>query len=238
VRDARASQRRVAVTVDTTTRGRLRLQVRRRGKVIAGAIRRVRSGRHVIGVGRRFASAYYEVRVTLRADRAGGYRDRMRLFTSATLPERLVIPALGDDVRACKRLDSRRIDCEAHDPEDEESGRPCLNTSAYRLFRSGILFTRPYGPRCHRKPIRLPHPHLARPLGSVAPAVSQPASCRRQYGGPAGSSTARGSLGAFCGRLAGPRVRGIALLARTKATVPHGSHGVRAALLLRGEAVA
>jgi hypothetical protein len=152
LRNARASQRRVKVTVDTTTAGRLRLQLRRRGELVADATRRVRSGRHVIGTGGRFAAAYHNVRVTLRADR-GGYRDRIRLFTSPTLPERLVVPALGYDVRACKRIDSRRIDCETHNPEDEESGRPCLNTSAYRLFRSGLLFTRPYGPRCHRKPI-------------------------------------------------------------------------------------
>jgi hypothetical protein len=152
LRDARASQRRVKVTVDTTARGRLRVQVRRRGKLVADATRRVRSGRQVIGVGGRFAAAYHQVHVTLGADR-GGYRDRMRLFTSAKLPERLVVPALGDYVRACKRIDRRRIDCEIHFPEDEEDGRACLNTSAYRLFPSGLLFTRPYGPRCHRKPI-------------------------------------------------------------------------------------
>jgi hypothetical protein len=63
-----------------------------------------------------------------------------------------VVAPLGDDVRACKRIDSRRIDCET-DPQDDESGQPCLNTSAYRLFPSGLLFTRPYGPRCHRRPI-------------------------------------------------------------------------------------
>jgi hypothetical protein len=153
LRDARASQRRVKVTVDTTTRGRLRLQVRRRGRVVADATRRVRSGRRFIGVVGRFAAAYHDVRVTLRADRGGGYRDRIRLFTSSTLPERLVVPGLGDDVRACKRIDSRRIDCEIHNPEDEESGRPCLNTNAYRLLPSGLLFTRPYGPRCHSKPM-------------------------------------------------------------------------------------
>jgi hypothetical protein len=153
LRGARASQRSVKVTVDTTTRGRLRLQVRRRGKTVADVTRRVRPGRHVIGVGGRFATAYHQVRVTLRAG-LGGYRDGIRLFTSATLPKRLVVPSLGDSVRACKRIDNRRIDCETHDQEDEESGRPCLNTIAYRLFASGIFFTRPYGPRCHRKPIR------------------------------------------------------------------------------------
>jgi hypothetical protein len=154
LRDARASQRRVKVTVHTTTPGRLRLQVRRRGRVVANATRRVRSRRHTIGVRGRFAAAYHDVRVTLRADRGGGSRDRIRLFTSSTLPERLVVPALGSDVRACKRIDRRRIDCETHNPEDEESGRSCLNTRANRLFPSGLLFTRAYGPRCHRKPIR------------------------------------------------------------------------------------
>ena len=153
LRGAHASERGVRVTVDTTTGGRLRLQVRRRGRTVADATRRVRSGRHTIGVGGRFAASYHQVRVTLRAGR-GGYRDGIRLFTSATLPKRLVVPSLGDGGRACKRIDNRRIDCDTHDEENEESGRPCLNTVAYRLFASGIFFTRPYGPRCHRKPIR------------------------------------------------------------------------------------
>ena len=48
-------------------------------------------------------------------------------------------------------MDPRRIDCEIHDEEDEEDGQPCLNTSAFRLFSTGIIFTRPYGARCHRK---------------------------------------------------------------------------------------
>ncbi len=55
---------------------------------------------------------------------------------------------------ACKRIDRRRIDCETHDdPSNEEDGPNCLNTSAYRLFPSGILFPRPYGPDCHRRPL-------------------------------------------------------------------------------------
>jgi hypothetical protein len=150
LRDARASQRRVAVTVDATTRGSLQLQVRRRGRVIASATRHIGAGRHVIAATGRFAAAYHDVRVTLR----GTHSDRVRVFTSGTLPAGLVRPSLGSDVRACHRVDGRRIDCETHDPEDEEDGRACLNTSAYRLFPSGVVFTRPYGPRCHHKPIR------------------------------------------------------------------------------------
>jgi hypothetical protein len=157
LRDARASQRRVKVAVDATTRGSLRLQVRRRGRVVADATRHVAAGRRVIAVSGEFARAYHDVRVTLRADRGGRYRDRVRLFTSPTLPERLVIPTLGSAAKACKRINSRRIDCEIHNEEDEEDGRACLNTSAYRLFPSGILFTRPYGPGCHRKPMPFEH---------------------------------------------------------------------------------
>jgi hypothetical protein len=160
LRDARASQRRVKVTVDTTTPGRVRLQVRRKGKLIAHATRHLRAGRHVIGVRGRFATANHEVRVTLRADRGGGYSDRISLFTSSTLPKRLV-PGAGKPgrigeivVRACKRIDGRRIDCEVHDLEEEgDSGRTCLNTTAYRLFPSGLLFNRPYGRPCHDKPM-------------------------------------------------------------------------------------
>ena len=152
LRDARTSQRRVKVTVNATTRGSLQLQVRRRGRVIATATRRVGAGRQVIAAPGPFAAAYHDVQVTLRGKRGGSHHDRVRLFTSETLPTRLV-SRLGDDVRACERLDRRRIDCESHDPEDEEDGRACLNTSAYRLFPSGILFTRPYGPRCHHRPI-------------------------------------------------------------------------------------
>lgn len=157
VRDARASHRRVTVTADTTTPGRLQLQVRRKGRLIARAARHVRAGRHAIGVRGRFTAAYHDVRITWRADRGGGYGDRLSLFTGSTLPRRLV-PAPGspteDPVRACKRIDGRRIDCEIHDGEEEfESRRTCLNTTAYRLFPSGVMFRRPYGPPCHRRPI-------------------------------------------------------------------------------------
>jgi hypothetical protein len=153
LRNARASQRRLELTVDTTRPGSLRLQVRRHGKVVVRATRHVAAGRQVIAVSHRFARAHHDARVTLRTKSGGSYRDHVRLFTSRTLPKRLVLPRLGIEVRACQRIDRRRIDCESHDPEDEEGGRVCLNTSAYRLFPSGILFTRPYGPRCHRKTI-------------------------------------------------------------------------------------
>lgn len=153
VRDARATRRRVELTVDATTSGRLQLQVRQGRRAIGNVTRHVGAGRDVISVGGSFSAAYHDVRVILRADRGGGYSDGIRLFTSGTLPDRLVVPALGSDVRACKRIDGRRIDCETHDPEDEESGQPCLNTSAYRLFPSGVVFSRPYGPRCHHTPL-------------------------------------------------------------------------------------
>lgn len=152
LRDARTSQRRVKVTVNATRRGRLQLDVRRRGKLVARAARHVRAGRQVITVGGHFAPAYHDVRVTLRAKRGTGHRAQVRLFTSRTLPARLVIPTLGSDVR-CRRIDRRRIDCETHDLANEEDGRVCLNISAYRLFPNGLLFSRPYGPSCHRRPI-------------------------------------------------------------------------------------
>src|SRR5436190_862086 len=113
LRDARASQGRVEVTVDATARGTLQLQVRRRGHVIATAARHIAAGRQVIAATGDFAAAYHDVRVTLRAKRGGSHRDRVRLFTSETLPTQLVAPELGSDVRACKRLDRRRIDCES-----------------------------------------------------------------------------------------------------------------------------
>jgi hypothetical protein len=154
IRDARASERRIKLTVDSTAPGRLRLQIRRRRGVVAVTTRHIGAGRRSIAVDRRFAAAYHDVRVTLRADRGGGYDDRVRLFTSRTLPKRLVgVPPLSNSDQTCKRIDRRRIDCETHNPDDEEDGRTCLNTSAYRLFPSGIVFTRPYGPGCHRKSI-------------------------------------------------------------------------------------
>ena len=153
LRDERATQRRVKVSINATRASSLRLQVRRRGEVVAQATRDVAAGRRAIAVSRHFAAGYHDVRVTLRTERDGSHRDHVRLFTSQTLPERLVVPALGTVVRTCHRANSRRIDCEIHDPEDEEDGRPCLNTSAYQLFPSGLLFTRPYGRRCHHKPI-------------------------------------------------------------------------------------
>ena len=78
----------------------------------------------------------------------------LRLFTSRTLPERLVIPR-PSSMPALRASGSTAggSTARSHDPDNEEDGPPCLNTSAYRLFSSGILFTRPYGPGCHRKPI-------------------------------------------------------------------------------------
>ena len=156
LRDARASQRRVKVTVDSTRAGRARLQILRRNRVVADTTRHIAAGRQTIAIDSPFAAAFHDVRVTLRADRGGRHRDTVRVFTSATLPERLVLPTLGSaSIEACKRITARRIDCETHVEEDEEDGRNCLVTNAYRLFSSGILFRRPYGPSCHRRPLPL-----------------------------------------------------------------------------------
>src|SRR4051794_2647058 len=144
------SGRRVKVTVDATTRGLLRLKVRRSGKLVASASRRVRAGRSTISVARRFAAADHKVSVTLSADRGGAYSDSTRLFTSTTLPRRLVNAEVGD---RCERIDKRRIDCETHNEEDEESGVPCLVTIATRLFPNGVTYIRPYGPSCHHQPL-------------------------------------------------------------------------------------
>jgi hypothetical protein len=147
---ASVSGRRVKMIVDATARGELRLEVRRRGKLVAHAKRHVQSGRSTISVGKRFAAADHEVTVTLHADRGGAYTDRIHVFTSTTLPMRLVS---ADSRTRCARITSRRIDCELHNEENEESGVPCLNTIAYALFRTGLTFVRPYGPGCHPKPM-------------------------------------------------------------------------------------
>ena len=152
IRDARTSQRRVKVAVDTTRRGTLRLEVRRRGKVVESAARHVGAGRQAIAVNGRFAPAYHDVRVTLRAKRGTGHRHEIRLFTSRILPERLAVPTL--DEPRCQRINRRRIDCEARYYR-EEDGRACRYTTAYKLFPNGLLFSRPYPYRrgCRRKPI-------------------------------------------------------------------------------------
>jgi hypothetical protein len=144
------SGRRVKMTVDATARGELRLEVRRHGKLVAQAKRHVKSGRSTIAVSKRFAAADHEVSVKLHADRGGSYADRVHVFTSTTLPRRLV-PV--DASTRCSRITSRRIDCEVHNEENEESGVPCLNTFAFALFRTGLTYERPYGPGCHPKPL-------------------------------------------------------------------------------------
>jgi hypothetical protein len=144
------SGRRVKVTVDATAPGALRLKVRRSGKLVASASRHVRAGRSTISVARRFAATDHKVSVTLHADRGGAYSDSIHLFTADTLPKRL---APGGDAGRCQRMGKRRIDCEVHNEEDEESGVPCLDTVAYELFTSGVVFVRPYGPQCHPKPL-------------------------------------------------------------------------------------
>ncbi|MFL6113170.1 MAG: hypothetical protein ACJ786_17695, partial [Catenulispora sp.] len=110
----------------------------------------VKPGQSTISVGKRFAAADHEVSVKLHADRGGSYSDRINVFTSTTLPRRLV-PV--DSRARCKRITSRRIDCETHYEENEESGVPCLNTAAFALFRTGLTFARPYGPGCHLRPL-------------------------------------------------------------------------------------
>ena len=123
VREARTSQRRVKVAVDATTRGKLRLEVRRHGKVVASAAHHVEAGRRAIAVSGRFAPAYHDVRVTLRAGRGVGHRHEIRLFTSRTLPERLAVPTL--DEPRCRRINRRRIDCEArYDMNPETQAAP------------------------------------------------------------------------------------------------------------------
>jgi hypothetical protein len=150
LRGASVSGRRVKMTVDATSGGVLQLEVRRRGKLVARASRRVAAGRSTIGAGGRFAAADHEVTVRLRTAGGGGYADRIHVFTADTLPKRLVSVAASS---RCERIDKRRIDCEVHDEENEESGVPCLYTAAYRLFSSGLTFVRPYGPACHPKPL-------------------------------------------------------------------------------------
>ena len=156
LRNTRASQRRVKVTVDATTAGRLQLEVSRRGSVVARVARNVTAGRHAIAVRHGFARAYHRAHVILRANRGGTYRDRVRLFTSQTLPDRLVIPRLRE-LDECRRHGSRRIDCQTYNYDDAN----CFYMNAHRLFPSGVVFRRPYGvpqrkngPGCHRGPIR------------------------------------------------------------------------------------
>ena len=158
VRDARTSQRRVKVAVDATRRGKLRLEVRRRGKVVASAARHVEAGRQVIAVNGRFAPAYHDVRVTLRAKRGVGHRHQVRLFTSRTLPERLAVPTL--DEPRCQRINHRRIDCEArYDIENpRDPAAPAWHadtrppTSYFPAASSSAARTR-RGRGCRRKPI-------------------------------------------------------------------------------------
>ena len=152
IHGTRASDRQVVVTVDATAAGRLQLQIRRRGELVAQSTRRIRAGTRVITASGRFARSFHDVSVTLRGER-GSHGDAIRLFTSRTLPQRLVTPTEDPDVRACRRMTGRRIDCERHVSEDEEDGRMCLDTRAYKLFPSGMLFSRPYGPTCHRAPL-------------------------------------------------------------------------------------
>jgi hypothetical protein len=130
----------------------LRLRVHHGRKLVARASRHVRAGRSTIGVTGPFAAADHKLRVELRADGGGHYGDQIHVFAGDTLPNRLVDTG-GEAGDRCQRIDSRRIDCETHYPEDEEDGVPCLYTTAHRLFRSGLTFVRPYGPGCHEKPM-------------------------------------------------------------------------------------
>jgi hypothetical protein len=151
LRGAHVSGRRIAVTVDTTRAGTARLDVHRAGRLVARAQRRVRAGRRRIALRGRFGADLHRVRVTVQG--AGGPvgRDGVSLLTSTVLPEAVLAEGIGDVLERCRRFGPRRVDCAVHVPEDEEDG-PCLRLAAYRLAASGVVFERPYGEGCRRRP--------------------------------------------------------------------------------------
>jgi choline dehydrogenase-like flavoprotein len=155
LRDARVSERRVAVEFDATQPGTARLQVRRRGLLVASTpARRVRAGRSTLRVAGRFAPRTHEVSVRLTGPGYATARDDVSLFTSRVLPavgrddelatrmREAAEGAIGDTgaIDRCRRQTARRIDCAVIDLD----GDRCVAVLAFTLRPSGALFERPY----------------------------------------------------------------------------------------------
>jgi hypothetical protein len=153
LRDARVSERRVAVDIDATQAGRARLEVRRRTRVIARSRRAIGPGRNTLRVNGRFAAAAHEVRVTVVGAGGATASDQVSLYptrsVSALRPRvRAMVPRLGeliDDTvtytSGCRRFSPRRLDCALVDRSRPGS---CDHVFAFLLARSGALFVRDY----------------------------------------------------------------------------------------------
>jgi hypothetical protein len=160
-RDARASESRLDVAVDATKAGRARLEVRRGGRLIASTTREIRPGRRELRVSGRFGAATNTVTLTLTAAGDATARDRVELYTGRTLQQKHLsayLSFLGNVTSpVCRRMSSRRIDCEIwQEPDpDEESREPrCAGTRAFRLAPSGTVFARVYRHQCSNDPGR------------------------------------------------------------------------------------
>ena len=132
---ARGSQRKVGVTVRTSRPGRLRLEVSRRGKVVAKASR-TGTGRAAGDLRRRPVRRRVprRARDPDRREGRGARRRGARLHEAARCPSGSCSRRSVQSIEHCDRITARRIDCEHHIEEDEEDGRNCLDTYAYRLF--------------------------------------------------------------------------------------------------------
>jgi hypothetical protein len=161
-RDAHVSGHSVAVEFDTTKAGRARLEVRRRGRLIASTARAIQAGRRKLSVAGRFSPQTHTVRLKLTSMNGAMARDEVALFISRVLPSldsnaelaarvgEVVESAGAQDegyIDRCRRQTRKRIDCAV-----AYAGEDCVSVIAILLRRTGGLFWRTYGCRSLKRP--------------------------------------------------------------------------------------
>ncbi len=109
----------------------------------------------------RYGAATHAVGVTLTHPGGATARDRVVLYSGRVLQSRHLRASLAFlghvGARVCRRMSSRRIDCELWqepDPDDPDRSVRCVATRAFRLAPSGVMFDRIYRDGCSRDPSR------------------------------------------------------------------------------------
>lgn len=154
IRGARVSERKVTVDLEASRAAQATLTIHRGGRTIARVSRAVGAGQGQLQASRRFVSAPYDVRVTLRGEDGARARDVLQLYLGRSLNKWFVENTLTGrfvdetSLRVCRRFGSRRIDCAY------ASDEWCEQVISFTLRRTGVIWWRSYGCEDPRNPFR------------------------------------------------------------------------------------
>jgi hypothetical protein len=171
IRNARVGSKSASLAVLATRAGRVTVEVRLDGRLVARTRRRVSPGRRWLSVTGDFAAQPYEVRVRAHSSDGGAARDAIVLYLGDRLrlshTRALAQQELDDDssLVGCDRVTARRVDC-------WNNPSRCNYVVAFMLRHSGHVYRRSY--RCTNAdhPVRR-HPNWTGPpsrayLGGLA----------------------------------------------------------------------